>query len=255
MGAIFCYQNLFESASSVTASSEATGYPKENAYDWRTDDFWQPNSASPATYTLEADMGTATAADYGAIYAHDLHTQGATIALQYSTKATSPIAWTTAFSVTPTTSAPIVKTFASQSIRYWRYLITGAASPPSLGVLAFGSYLEMEQGCRAGLELPTYARTPDTLPNRSQTGAFIGASVKRRGVDFSVSFNAVTKSWLRANWATFQDHFEAKPFFFAWDDANYGGEDVFCWAKGVQPSPVQNQTLIDISMNLTGLYL
>ena len=78
----FCYQNLFETASSVTATSEDTGFTKENAYDWRTDDFWKPTAASPGTWTLTADMGSATAADYGGIYAHNLHTVGATVLLE-----------------------------------------------------------------------------------------------------------------------------------------------------------------------------
>jgi hypothetical protein len=200
-------------------------------------------------------MGTATAADYGGIYAHDLHTQGATIALQYATT-DSPPAWVSAFTVTPTTSAPIVRTFTSQSKRYWRYLITGAAAPPSLGVLSFGARLDMEQGIRVGSLPPTYARTPDTMPNNALNGAFVGMSVVRRGVKFSADFNAVTPAWLRSNWATFQDHYESKPFFYSWDPTNYPAEAVFCWIDGNAGLPVYSaEKFLSISLPLSGFYL
>ena len=251
----FCYQNLFESASTVTASSEATGFLKENAYDWRTDDWWKPDSTSPEVSTLTADMGGATAADYGAIYAHDLHTQGATIKLQWGDGA-SPEVWTTVFTVTPTTSAPIVRIFASLSKQRWRYEITGGAAPQSIGVLAFGARLDMEQGMRPGFTPPTYARTPHTMPHQAQQGAFVGMSIKRRGIKFNADFNVATPAWLRSNWGTFQDHFESKPFFFTWDPTNYEGEAVYCWLSGTAPPPVYNMVkYLGLSMPMLGLYL
>ena len=77
------YANLLETASSITVTSEATGFEKENAYNWNTFDYWK--GTSTATQDYDIDMGSAQLATYAAIFAHDLHTQGATIELFSST--------------------------------------------------------------------------------------------------------------------------------------------------------------------------
>ncbi len=253
MGIAFCYENLAETASLVTASSEATGFDKENAYDRRTDDWWKPTAGGTSTLTF--DLGSAKPVDYGAFYAHDLHTQGATIELRYSTDnfaADDNLAATS----TPTTSAPVIKVFTSLSKRYWQWKITGASNAQVLGVVSFGARLDSPDGPTPGFQPPTFARTPDIMTNRAERGAIVGRRMNRRGVKFKVDLALLTTAWVRANWPAFQDHFEIKPFFLLWDAANYPDEAVYCWTDKRVPAPSYSHAMfMKISMPLLGVTL
>ena len=75
----FCYNNLLI-GSTVTASTEASGFAKENVLDALTDSFWKPTAQdSNIAFTLS----TSTAINYVAIAAHNCGTQGNTVVAQY----------------------------------------------------------------------------------------------------------------------------------------------------------------------------
>jgi hypothetical protein len=107
------WNNIFASGT-LTASSEATDYPKENAVSEATYDAWKP-ATLPAS--LSIDKGVATAVDSFAVVAHDLGTKGLTVSLQSSTDSTT---WTTRCVVSPSNNTSILGLFPSVSARYWR---------------------------------------------------------------------------------------------------------------------------------------
>lgn len=244
-----CYENLLTTGT-TTASSEATDYDVENCYDGLTTpgDAWKPTGFS--SEWVKVDMGSATSADYWAVFGHDLHTQGATIKLQHSPDNS---VWTDVSSVTPTTSAAIVRTFTSASKRYWRFLITGGSAAASIGVLAVGARLDMEKGMKAGFTPPTYARDPALMPNKTEGGHFAGRSLLRRGVKFRADFTNLTPAWVRSNVDTLLDEIETKPFFFSWDPSAYQGEAVYCWTTAPPSIEYTSPTFMSLSLSLEGL--
>lgn len=248
----FCYDNIFEQGT-LSASSEAAGFPKENAVNWKTYDFWQPAAINN---WIAVDAGSPVTCDYAAMFAHDSHTQGSIVSLQgadnaaFSSGLITPVSFSSL-----TTSAPVVRTFATTAAkRYWRYYQVGGTAPTSIGVLAAGTRLDMQRGMRTGFAPPLFARAPQLLPNRAIKGAFLGQAVRRQGVSFTASFNNLTPAWLRANWAAFQDHFERKPFFFTWDPGTYDDDAAFAWVNGTPGAPVyQTPQYMALSLKMLGL--
>lgn len=220
------YENLFESASTVVASSEDADFPVENAYDWITTDFFNPASvASDVTITLT--FGSSVDADYFAIYAHNLDETGGTYKLQYWDGAT----WQDAFSVvTPTNGKPRMNFFTSQTSTQWRVVFT-ATSIFSVGVISFGARLTFENGIWQGFTPPPFADNSTLLTSISDNGAFIGRSVTRNGVRFTIPMTHASLGWMRSDWQPFLEHALTKPFFFSWDASAYPTEVAYCWCE------------------------
>lgn len=152
------YENRLDDGTPA-ASTTAAGYSVLNLRDWRAYTWWKP-TALPATVTV--DCGSAKAADYWAVYGHDLATQGCTIELRGSTdnfSASNVLVDT----VTPSTDAAFVRHFASATYRYWRLRITGAASMPSLAIASVGVAMDIPAYLSEGFDpLGLYA------PGRAQ---------------------------------------------------------------------------------------
>lgn len=223
----FCYENLMESASSVTPSSEDSDYPVENCYDWLASDYFKPASVA-SDVTITVTLGSSDSANYFAFYAHDLHTQGASIKLEYNDGS-----WNDAFTAfSPTDGDPHIIFFDSQSASSWRITISGASDIFSLGVVAFGAYMETERGIWNGFSPPKLARNPVIGTSVSDSGVFVGRSVISEGFETSLNVEFAGIAWMRSDWLPFVQHAETKPFFLAWDYTNYSTEFAFCWTSG-----------------------
>lgn len=221
------YENHFETASTVTASSEDTDFPVENVYDWLTTDFFKPASVA-SDVTITTTFSSSVSADYFAIYAHDLHDNGGTYKLQYWDGA----AWQDAFSVvTPTNGKPRVNYFTSQSSDQWRVVFT-ATSIFSIGVISFGARLTFENGIWQGFSPPDFADNSTIYTNSGDDGNFLGRSIIRRGVKFNIPLTHASLGWMRSDWLPFTQHALTKPFFFSWDASAYPNEVAYCWVDG-----------------------
>lgn len=220
------YSNFFDDASTIVASNEATDFDKENAYDWLTYDWWKPGATG--SQTLTCTFGAGVTPDYFACFAHNLGTEGASIVLQ------SEIAsvWTDAFSdISPTGTEVIFEPFTAAAQTDWRVLITDCTVDTYVGVIAFGSVLELPQGMGIGFSPPNMNRKPKILNNVSMGGATLGRSYHARGERVDIKMDQLDPAWVRANWEPFLDHAELKPFFLSWDDDNYPAEAAYCWTS------------------------
>lgn len=241
------YENFFETGT-VTASTEATGFAKENAYDWNTYDGWKPTGT--ADQYLSVDMTTVQSADYFALAAHNLSDYSGTVKAQYSANGST---WSDASAlVTPTTNSPILQAFTSVSARYWRLLFNTVTTPPTIGVASIGAALALDRAVGSGFAIPYDARQ-DTITNlQSEGGAFLGRSVIRQGVRSQMRFTLQALSFVRGDWRTFLDHAQTKPWFFTWNPTY--GDAIFCWLEGdPDPPAYSSHTLLDIGLTIRGL--
>lgn len=243
------YQNLLESAVSVTASSEASGYEVANAYDWRLDDWWKPTGTG--TSYITAVFITAVSVDYFAVFGHDLHTYGGWVKLQYSTN--GGVSWSDAASyVMPSDSRVIFQAFTAILANRWRVVMYSPSGPASLGIVAFGTALKFPRQLRPGFSPPTLSRQNEYMGVKSESGVFIGRSLKRRGVKFSIERDNLTPEWVREYWEPFLDHAEAKPFFFSWDYENHPWEAAYCWADDISASEYHHPMYMKVAASLMG---
>lgn len=237
MTAYIGYNNLIEHAdSAITVTSEATGYEKENAYDWLTSDWWKAAAAGTVYYTI--DLGSAKAVDYFGLAAHNLPDNSGTIELEYS----STGAWageevTAVSTITPSDNAPIFRVFTSATMRYWRFKIVATTNANLIGVLSLGVRLELPSEIPLNFTPPSLARDHSIANNVAEKGAFLGRTLERNGYELDLKQNFVTPSWIRTYWEPLADHVDTKPFFFSWDYENYPDEAVLAWADKMLPKP------------------
>jgi len=237
------YKNILETGT-VTASTEAATFDKENAYDWRPFTWWQP-TAVPATLTV--DMGSAVDVDYFALAASDLAANSATVVLQWSTDNFASDINDVFSPISPTNDRVIFRVFDTINARYWRVLETGNIA--SLGVVAFGERTDLSVGMRSGFAPPTTNRNSKMLTSESNTGQFLGRSVERTGYPGSISLTNLTPAFVRATWEPMIDHAELKPFFFSWDDTNYSDEAVLAWMAGKPSTSYQDSLYMTASLS------
>ncbi len=232
MSSLICYANLIEDAT-VTVTSEATGFAKENAYDWRGSDWWQAGAAG--TVYLTADFGSAQTFDYWAVGLHDLNDNAGTIKPQYSTD--NFAADTNDFDTaqTPSNSNFIVQQVTSRNVRYGRFEIASTGSASNIGHLAFGQALTLPSPIETGFRPALLGRDHKILNNITEAGNYTGSSIQRKGYTVEIIQTLVTPAWVDANWEALMDHIQIKPFLFVWDLENRPTEAAYCRAIDIDP--------------------
>lgn len=230
------------------ASTTATGYDVLNLRDWRPYTAWQP-TALPATVTV--DCGSAQAADYWAIYGHDLYTQGCTIELRGSTDnfAASNVLVDT---VTPSSNDAFVRHFASVSYRYWRLRITGGATMPSIKIAAMGVAFDIPMYLSSGFD--PMGRDPMGVLNRSEAGHPLGRTVQWERWQQRLQFEHLTWTWLRNSWVdAWEDHIRDDPFIFQWDQSGHASEIYLVNAEGGFDAPHVPGGYCTLSFSVSGV--
>lgn len=224
----------FDDAPTITASSDPAAAPKENAVDWRLEDYWQPSAATQNW--LEFDFGSARSVDYIGFYSPDFHTMaGAQLVLSYG--ATSNPG-SDALTQSITTAGPKLYTFGSQSAQFWRLkLNTTGAESPRVVLIAFGVRLELERGLRPGFRAPALAPPNRVVTNVSESGLFLGRSLARQPIEFTLNTDTLTPAWIRANWPGLLAHVEQYPFFCLPEPDAYPDEAVVAWTRGKIRAP------------------
>ena len=253
--AVIGYQNYFEDTGAViVADTELATFEKENAYDWRTATWWKTNYAgsSPASLIqyITVTLTTAKSVSYFAYFAHDLHTQGNSIQLQYSTNSGSSWNDATAEEI-PQTDRPRMVTFDPISADMWRVRISLNSSPPVdsvIGVLAFGPVMEMQRGTKPGFAPSGYSNKSEFVNSISESGEFLGKSLIRRGEERTVQISNVTPAWVRSTWQPFAAHCETKPFFFLWDETSHPIECAYCVPISDPEAKYGHKLYMDVSV-------
>lgn len=211
------YDNRFADATPV-ASSTAAGYDVLNLRDWRPYTWWKPSSL-PATITV--DCGSSKAADYFAVYGHDMASRGNTIELRKSTDNFAANDVLVA-SKTPTTDDPFVVEFTSTTSRYWRLKVSNG-SAPVLAIAPAGAALVMPRRLTNGFD--PIRRTIKGQSNRSEDGHPLGKVIECESWEQELSFGQIEWTWLRSTWVpAWKAHLRGTPWLLAWDLTDHPDE-------------------------------
>lgn len=234
---IIMYNSIIGDAT-ISVTSEATGYEKENAYDDLTFDYWKPSAAGTVYYTM--DFGSAVTVDAWGVFAHDLGDNSASIQLQYSTDNFAADVNDFAAAISPSGSEPRLQTGTSQSKRYWRYKIISAAAASKIGGLMLGQHLEISDNSalHPSNDADHLAQVYESNLNISEAGTILGADTKARLVEGRMFFELLTRAWVRTNWDPFKSHVEqGGGFLYQPDPDNYPAEVTYAKAVGKIPTP------------------
>lgn len=231
-----CYDNLMTSPllTSVTPTSQRTGYSAENSYDWYTTTYWSPTSASGFHY-FTAVFSSPVTANYFAIYRHNLYTVGGTYQLERSSDGVTWSAVSAALTVTMDNQLKIAE-FSSATYAYWRVVFNlTTATPFYIGLIMFGQKLPIYRGMVAGFTVPRHGRKNDIVNQKTEGGQFVGRVKTSQGARSSINFKHITQAWVRSYWEAFVEHAELLPFLFSWNHDTYPQDAVYCVSDGEIP--------------------
>ena len=214
----------------ATASSADAGFPATAAQDPRTITAWRPTSL-PATWTLTfpADQ-TLT---YVGIAAHDLGSSGCGVGLQVP-DGVGGWSFLRGTRTQPTNDGAMMFLLVPVTTSAIRVRITdpGSATLPTIGHIRAGLVVEFPRRAQfTGLPI-TEARQIEYAFNQSQTGEWVGQTIKRRGLSFDVTVNNLSEDWTEGPYAPFRDHADTgQPFFYAARPVKYPEEVAYCMAS------------------------
>jgi len=237
------YKNLFTTSGvTVTASSEATDFDKENAYDGFGYSWWKPTATGDSW--LRASFGTAQTANYMAIWGHDLADHGSSVKPQYSTDNGST--WNDADSaIAPADNNTIFITYDDIPGADWRLWVNNPTTIASIAGVQIGMALDLTKGMDVGFAPASLVPIVKTKTSLSEGGAFIGGRKISEGIEGSLTLSNLDPAWVRSDWIHFIDHAQTpKVFVFAWDDVNYSSEAVLAWVTKKIPNPTYSTPLL-----------
>lgn len=230
MSSVMGLTNLVKTAT-LTASSEVTGFLKENAATWKLSSWW---SFTTTGATLIVDLGSAQSVDCMGLAGLNCAEVSCSIKLQSSTTG----AWAgeevdRIAAYTPSADVTQFKTFTSASARYWRFVFASNTAQVFIANVFLGAMLELQHGMIPNFSPANLNREREIFNNNSQGGNFLGSAVMYNAAKITIEQEYVTRTWIDANWLTVADHIELYPFYFAWDTVNYPNEVAYCKAKKI----------------------
>lgn len=242
------FQSVFDSGI-LSASTEATGYPKENILDESTAKSWKP-TARPAT--ISVDCGSTTTVDAFAVIAHNLWTCGCSVVFQTSTDG---ITYTNAApSVTPTDNTTILQLFTPITFRYFRVRITGGTANPNIGRILLGSRLTFPAGVKAPYTPIWASQQYELLTSTTLGGQFLGNRVLRQGGRTVINLVSFERTFAESNLTSFREHYNSgKAFVWAAGPSIFDKDVGYVWrTEGSTMSPTfdENGSWMSVAMEV-----
>jgi hypothetical protein len=219
--------NALENAA-ITASSTATGFDARNVVDGRAGTYWRPANAV-AQHSLLFVLPEAKWVDYFALYSNDLSVQRAAATFQYSTDGVN---FTTLCTVTPRNTAPVHISFTKVFAGWFRVLIDGPNTKPSIAVIAAGEEFRPEKGVCVGFTPPTLGGMPTVLTNNSMATTWLGRALRSRvPYEGEVPLDYINPERARLVYAPLFKRLSKKPFFLKWHGYAFPYETAYCWTE------------------------
>lgn len=239
------HANNWNAGGTISASTTDADYFEDAPDNSLTYEKWKP-TANPSTW--ETDLGSALELDYCCIAAHDLGTTGCTLEVQYW----SGSVWVDLITATAITDdSPIYVIFEPETRQLWRIRAT-VGTVPTIGVIRFGTSLQMEQPIYSGHAPADSNRATTMKSNISATGEFLGRTKQRAELMASFDWTHLTAAWVRTNWAPFQLAYEAEPFFVAWRPDTFGEVIYGQTDSPATPSNMGINDLMQVSLTARG---
>lgn len=251
MTAYIGYNNLVKSGT-ITVTSEATGFEKENLQSWKTSSWWQALTAGTVYVTI--DMGSAVNVDSWGVVGHDLADNSGTIKPQYSNDNFATDTNDLDTVQTPTGRETIFRKVTNRNYRYFRFEISSTGAASFIANLFLGVALALPKGMPAGFSPANLNRDRNIMNNISEGGQFLGRTIRYNGSKIMIDQRVVTRAWVDANWTALADHIELYPFYFAWDTTNFAGEAAYCMVKTIAYPKYSDNVYMNFKLDCTAIY-
>jgi hypothetical protein len=233
--------------STLTASSEAEGYPVSFISDYFTFDAWKATGVGPQW--VEVNATRIQAVNYVAFAAHNFYNCAAVIRFQYY----DGVEWVDLVSERLLNSnRPFMFEFDDVTAKRFRLFIDSSEDVPYCGVLYIGQILKFQRGVYIGHAPATYNRVDQILNSVSEGGQFLGRSLISEGGQTDISLDWLSPLYVRGEWVPFQDHARTKPFFFSWQPVLYPEEVIYGWSTSTPVPTVSGHNYYSVSISMRG---
>ncbi len=244
--------NLVKSGT-VTTTSDAADFAKENAQSYKTSSWWK--AAAAGTVYFYIDMGAAVSVDSWGFVGSDLANNSGTIKPQYSaTGVWGGEELDLDVIYTPSENITIFKKVTSVSARYYRFEISSTGSASNFANFYLGVVLALPSGMPAGFSPANYNRDREIFNNISEGGNYLGRLLRRKGAKVTILQKNILKSWVDANWIQIADHIELYPFYFLWNQEVFPDEAAYCFANTIIYPSYQDNKYTSFSINCGAIY-
>lgn len=126
--------------------------------------------------------------------------------------------------------------FQGYTARRVRITCTGVGAG-SIGVIYAGVALQVSQSIYGSVSPIPLSRVTQYSNSRTESGEWIGRSIKSQGFTGQIKFDKLFVDWYRQYFDPFVAAAIEKPFFFSWRPDDYPDEAVYCWTDGdIKPS-------------------
>ena len=126
--------------------------------------------------------------------------------------------------------------YQGYTARRVRITCTGAGTG-SIGVIYAGVALQLSQAIYGGVSPIPLSRVTQYSNSRTESGEWIGRSIKSQGYTGQLKFDKLFADWYREYFDPFVVAAIEKPFFFSWRPDEYPEDAVYCWTTGdIKPS-------------------
>lgn len=244
------YDNIVTPAN-VSADEQDPNEPVINIANPATYLRWRGTSTAEQHVTIT--LGEAAEVNYWAIAKHNLGSTGATAQLQGSADALS---WENlGDSISPSNDYALINEFVELELfNFYRLKITPGSAPPSIAVLYVGECLVLPRRIYVGHSPITMAQRTKVSNGRSESGQFLGRSLRSEMLENDVKQENILPAWLRANLLPFQEASKELPFFFSWRPFQFPNEVAYCWLKNdIDISNQRANGMMTFSLSLQGL--
>jgi hypothetical protein len=206
------YFSLIHVAASITATSNATGFPKENLQDERDYTYWK--ATGTFNQTIEIDMtGTAYEAfpvSYFGIASHNLKTSDSEISLDYWDGSE----WVNILTQNAPHNFAFFVTFTAVTATKYRIGVRSNAVAPQVGYIGLGVVLDMVYLPNAPFNLG--GERVVATQELSNTGNLLGVTIDYSEVDLSSTWSPVSSAVLTSIETFWDNHARyGRPFFYA----------------------------------------
>lgn len=237
----------YESLSgTITATNQSQGYPASAAGNALTYSYWKPTSL-PSYW--EIDFGALQDIDYIGIASHSIGSSGCSCVAQYWNGST----WVELYSFAPGVDTPIMLLFNEVTTTKIRIGIL-SGNLPRVGVVYVGKVLTMQRPIYGGHSPITLTRTTVYKNNASESGQWLGRSIRRGGAKTEFSWDNLTAEWYRTNFDRFAGAARFAPFFIAWRPFTFANEVGYVWTNSdIKPTNSGIRDLMSVSISVEGL--
>lgn len=249
------YDSFFlRSDASAVVDSEDIGQELDNGTSWFTyGGGWQ--TTNPGTHEITVSFSGVQVGQCYAIHKHNLFTLGLTVKLQTSPDG-AVFTDVAGSEQTPGSNKTIFfVAAASQSVRFWRLVITGhTVGTLRIAQIFVGPVLQVFQSPQTGWSPPNLALADKILNSRADGGDFIGRTVVRLGSQTGFRIGPIPQAWVRQNWLPFMVAAEEHPFYYSWDNVNFADEVAYCYTNGPITKPEYTSPLhMNLGLDFTAL--